>query len=196
MYRDGFAGDPDSSSSLISLLSFLNAAYRMMCRASFAQELFTVSITTSGEADIPEKAGEIQFAYWGTSQLVPVTYEEAVRRYGRSGSTATGTPTVYYTVGRRVGVFRRPASTSNITLRATTVPDDLAATTDVPSLVPPRYHEALALLGTILLCISDADDGTSQAQAAALMPLFETEMGTVAAEINARSILQRKEGGT
>lgn len=191
-YRDGFSTDLDTSPNLISLLGFVNMAQRLMCgKASFALDDFAVSITSSGEADLPEECGEILYALWSTTELIPTTYEEATRRVIRTGSSATGSPTVYYTVGRRVGVRRKPSTTGTITLKGRTIPEDLTAPSDVPTLVPPRYHEALAVMATMILCVSDSDDSTAVQQAQGLAGLFEVEAGELAKEIDVRSMLLR-----
>lgn len=195
-YRDGFAGDASTDSSLISILSHINAMYAMMCKAGFSQTDHTVSITTSGEASIPAACGRIRSATISGSELVKVEYEEAKRRYDRSGSTASvATPTVYYTVGRKVGVFRRPSSTVTLTLRGDTNPTDLSATTDTPTDLPPRYHEALAIGGAILVSISDLDDATAALRLDRLIPLWEMEVGELGGEINFRALTQRPDRG-
>lgn len=200
LYRDGFTTDPSTSPTLIPLLSFANQAVRIFGRAGFNVEEFTLT-TTSGTVEYPldERAGKVHSYLWehntGRRDLRDVTLPELQRRVPQFRNRTLyppGSPTLVYTLGRRLGFWRPPGFTG-ATLRywAETVPPAIpsGAPTTTLSGLPAIYHGGVATLGALLACVSDAENETAAVRAGQLVAFFEAEYPELKGIIDARALV-------
>lgn len=211
-YRDGFTTDTGTdgvaapSTSAISLLSFLNQALGVMASAGFVTQNFVLTLLNGQyEYALPPACGKIIYVQcvnntWACD-LSSVTYDDVRRRGGPDWRRrAAGTPKLFFTLGQFINVFPAPvvaAGTNTLTIRAHDVPPDLVASTDTPSTLPIRWHNALALLAALLLVNSDADNPAQTTRREALLSLWDLQDKELQDLIDARSVLDRRarEGG-
>lgn len=193
-YRDGFSDDPNTGANLISILSFVNQALTIFSQSGFVQSDFAIP-TTAGtrEYTIPQVAGKIiryKYIVGGVeTNLRDVTISDLDRRVRNWPSDPNGLPRLVVAEGQYLILYPTPSATGSLTLRATAMENDLAVRTDTPAVLPARYHDALSMLGGMLLCGSDADNPARQARIQELMVLWQGQDADLVKLIDARAVL-------
>lgn len=204
-YRDGFSTDPDTSATLIPLLTFVNMALSVFDSCGFTHVTIPVA-TTSGTYQYPIPSGlgkfvEVTFLYSGVENPLRETTLQDLTGRNRAWRQDLGIPNAYIPVGQHVWLYKVPTTAGPLNIRGQAVSPDLTLPTDVPILLP-AYHEAAAMLAALFVINSDSENPGRDARMNFLLPLWQQTFGDFDAVIRARSILglegpimQRKEGG-
>jgi hypothetical protein len=206
-YRDGFSGDADTSSSLISVLRFVNTAINILCRAGLVQAETTIAASSGQWAyPTPTTAHKIVDVLYTQANGNPKPLREAslsdLNGRKRAWRETAGEPNVYIAIGTdTIYLYPVPNNTRNITIRYTNMIADLVASGDYPTGLPIAYHEPAAYIAAMLLVGSDLSRDGNQARLQYIRDLFETAFPDVAKIVYARNLFAegsqqtRKEGG-
>lgn len=193
-YRDGFPTDPSTSSDLIPILSFVNQALAIIARTGVVQSEFSVA-TVSGtyRYPVPSGAGRIlDISYpkpnnGGIFSLVDSTLDNMNQR-NPGWRSIYGTPNIYMPMGTEIYLYPVPTMSGPMVFRTPSQPSDLFNTTDIPSAIPPFYHNAICLLAAMFLCASDADNASRAARLPFLVSMWEAWYSDLDGFVRARTI--------
>lgn len=201
-YRDGFSDDVDTSSTLISILAFVNRSLRIFAMKGYNQGTSTQD-TVSGQHNytLPSGgAGKIVEVLFGSPPimrpLAETTLQDLAARdlYWRN---TQGSPAVYVTLGPDIWLYPVPPWARTLSIRYYEVQEDLVNRTDVPVLLP-YYHDGIAHLAAMYMLASDAENPSNMARLNFLLGIWEMIYADVDAVVRARSLLlprSRIEGG-
>lgn len=201
-YRNGFSTDPDVSSTLISILSFVNRALRIFAMVGYEQGTSSQQ-TTSGEFQylLPSgNAGRIVEVTFGSGVVVKTLTEDTLQNLAARDPMwrlTQGSPALYITLGPHLWVYPVPPWSRTLAIRHTTAPEDLVNPTDVPTLLP-YYHDGVALLAAGFMLSSDAENPSNMARLEFILAQFSIVYADADKMIRARSLLlprSRIEGG-
>jgi hypothetical protein len=198
-YRDGFSGDSSTTSTLISILSFVNQSLGILCRRTqIAQQNYPITCVAGQiEVNLPTDAGVlVDVAWYRSGQLKSLTEAALQDLSGRDPNWryTQGFPCVFVPLGQQLWQAPPPNRTLSGVLRASYPVPDLVLSGDVPSGIATPYHDAIAQFAAILKAASDRQGDLVNY----LVSLFEMDYPDLAQKVRVRSFLgqlSRIEGG-
>lgn len=206
-YRDGFSTDPDTSSTLIPILNFVNQAIMLLARSGLFQSTQTVSLSSGQYAyTAPSGVGRIfdcVHSGGGTLRSLRNGTNDDIASRNRTWRQDGGDPNVYMLMGSSIWVYPVPTGVGSLTLWGVTIPADLVNASDVPTDIPPHYHDAISHIAAMMLSASDAENPARASRLPFLLNLWEAAYADADAYVHARSLFSdgsqmthRREGDT